>query len=68
MCGVDVILFSDMTPLIHASGNGHLSTVMHLVQYKVNMEAKNNIGMFLEFRFSLHVFCSHVFVEADVWC
>ena len=50
--------------MIVASIYGYLSVVKHLVEHKANVEAKNNIGMFLDSAsavlFSLYVFCLHV--------
>ena len=48
MCGVNVMLFPDWTPLIHALRNGHLSIVKYLIENKANIEAKDGCGMFLD--------------------
>ena len=60
------------TPLINASIRGYLSIVKHLVELKANIEAKDNSGMFSDSAsavlFSFVCICSHVFVDADVWC
>ena len=41
---VDVMLFSDSTPLLFASFAGCLPVVKHLIEHKANMEAKDNDG------------------------
>ena len=72
MCGVDVVLFPGWTSLIFVSYTGTLPVVKHLVEHKANIEAMDNDGMFLDFAsavlFSFVCICSHVFVDADVWC
>ena len=41
---VYVMLFPGLTPLMHASCEGNLHVVMHLIEHKANMDAKSNDG------------------------
>ena len=66
MCGVDVMLFPDNTPLILASENGKLPVVEYLVEHKANIEAKNSWGMFF-YSASAVLFSLYAFARMCWW-